>query len=426
MTDTVERYIRRHALLEKDAPVAVALSGGADSVALALVLRELGYNVVALHCNFHLRGEESCRDEDFVRGFCEEWGVELKVKHFSTREYATEHGLGVEMAARELRYRWFEEERFALSAQAIAVAHHRDDQAETLLLNIVRGTGLRGLAAMRPKRDNVVRPLLCVSKDDILRYLKLKEQSFVIDSTNLERETFRNVLRLDIIPQLEKANPKAVDNMAATCRIVQDSMLVYRKGIETLFAENGVSESRFPLATLYSHQLARTLLYEWLYAKGFSEAQLDEMAVRSTTCGRVWQSATHRVLRDRDALLLEDLHAKGDDVSVTVETVEAIGDKAPHIAYFDADLITHPLLIRTVKQGDWFVPFGMKGRKLISDFLTDRKVSVFDKERQKVMTCGDDIVWVLERRSDNRYRVTDRTKHILKVTLSHGGSMPVV
>lgn len=422
MKDTVERYIRLHALLEKDAPVAVALSGGADSVALALVLRELGYSVVALHCNFHLRGEESCRDEAFVRGFCEERDVELKVKHFSTREYAAEHGLGVEMAARELRYRWFEEERSALSAQAIAVAHHRDDQAETLLLNIVRGTGLRGLAAMRPKRDNVVRPLLCVSKDDILRYLEQKGQSFVTDSTNLERETFRNVLRLDIIPLLEKANPRTVDNMADTCRIVQDSIQVYRKGIEILFAENGVSGSRFPLATLHNHQLARTLLYEWLYAKGFSEAQLGEMATPSTVCGKVWQSATHRVLRDRDALLLEGLHAKDDDVSVTVETVDAIGDKAPHIAYFDAELITRPLVIRTVKQGDWFVPFGMKGRKLISDFLTNQKVSVFDKERQKVMTCGDDIVWVLGRRSDNRYRVTDRTKSILKVTLSGCGS----
>jgi len=420
--DIVEKFIRDNALLKSGVPVMAALSGGADSVALALVLGELGYPLTALHCNFLLRGEESYRDESFVRDFCGKHNIPLNVKRFRTKEFARKSGLGIEMAARELRYQWFEEERQAHDAQATAVAHHKDDQAETLLLNTVRGAGLRGVAGMYPKRDKIVRPFLCVSRDSILQYLREKGQDFVTDSTNLERETFRNVIRLDIIPQLEKANPKAVNNMAETCSIVQDSIQVYRKGIECLFGECGVSESLFPLAALYGHPLARTMLYEWLYGKSFTSAQLGEMLVRSSVSGKVWRSSTHRVLKDRDALVLEDAKYADNDneVSIDAEIVDRIEETALHIAYLDADLVTHPLSIRRTRQGDFFVPFGMNGKKLISDFLTDLKFSVFEKEKQKVLLSGEDIVWVVGLRSDNRYRVTDKTKRILKLTLVLG------
>ncbi len=422
MKGIVEKFIHDNALLLKSGtPVMVALSGGADSVALALVLRELGYPLTALHCNFLLRGEESYRDESFVRKFCEENSIPLKVKRFQTNEFARKSGISIEMAARELRYQWFEEERQAHGAQAIAVAHHKDDQAETLLLNIVRGAGLRGVAGMYPKRNNIVRPFLCIAKGEIVQYLQAKGQDFVTDSTNLERETFRNVIRLDIIPQLERANPKAVNNMAETCDIVQDSIHVYKKGIECLFRESGISESRFPLATLYGHPLARTMLYEWLYGKSFTSAQLGEMLVRSSVSGKVWLSSTNRVLKDRDALVLEDAKSTDNEVSIDAEIVNRIEETAPHIAYFDADLITYPLSIRGTRQGDYFVPFGMNGKKLISDFLTDLKFSVFDKEKQKVLLSGEDIVWVIGLRSDNRYRVTDKTRRILKLTLVLNG-----
>ena len=192
----IEKYIEKHQLMEKESPVLVALSGGADSVALLLVLHNLGYKCQAIHCNFHLRGEESNRDEEFVTSLCKRLGIALDIVHFDTTEYAKSHGISIEMAARELRYDAFEKQRKLIGAQAIAVAHHRDDSAETLLLNLVRGTGIRGLRGIQPKNGYIIRPLLCVGREDIIDYLKWRGQDFVTDSTNLTSDYTRNKIRL--------------------------------------------------------------------------------------------------------------------------------------------------------------------------------------------------------------------------------------
>ena len=403
--------------------VFVALSGGADSTALLLIMKELGYTVKALHCNFHLRGEESDRDQAFVEELCRQQQVPLSVRHFQTEEEAKRRGISIEMAARDLRYAWFREELKALPKRgsgegALAVAHHRDDQAETLILNLIRGTGLRGLAGMQPMHEGIIRPLLCLSREEILEYLKQKGQSYVNDSTNFERIAQRNRIRLDLIPLLQNINPAAVEHLSRACDNVRRSLPYYKKGIETAFNELGITETKFPLIHNSSRaEHLSTLLHEWLAGKGFNNAQEDEMLRPSESqVGKMWHSKTHTVLRDREFLLL--LPIKEDVGALPLlhqEIVPCIGETGPDIAYFDADLLTAPIEVRPVREGDAFVPFGMKGRKLVSDFLTDRKINRLEKAGTFVATCGDDIIWLIGHRSDNRYRVTESTKRILKI-----------
>lgn len=399
---------------QEGAALFVALSGGADSTALLLIMKDLGYNLQALHCNFHLRGEESDRDQAFVEALCEQQGVPLSVRHFQTEEEAKQRGISVEMAARDLRYDWFRDKMKVQGASFVAVAHHREDQAETLLLNLLRGTGLRGLAGMQPKHNGIIRPLLCLSRKEILEYLEQKGQSFVTDSTNLERIAQRNIVRLDLIPLLQEINPSAIGHLCLACENARQSLPYYIKGIEAAFKELGITQESFPVKALPS----RTLLHEWLFGKGFNQAQEEEMLGAGNRCvGKIWRSNTHTVLLDREALLLAPVTLTSKVPIIRQEIVSGIEDTGPNIAYFDADLLTAPIAVRPIREGDTFVPFGMKGRKLISDYLTDRKVNRLQKAQTFVATCGSDIIWLIGHRSDNRYRVTAATTRILKLTI---------
>ncbi|MBP3712822.1 MAG: tRNA lysidine(34) synthetase TilS [Bacteroidaceae bacterium] len=432
MIERVKAYIDREIGLNPHATVFIALSGGADSTALLLIMKELGYRLQALHCNFHLRGEESNRDQAFAEELCRQNAVPLSVRHFETEAYAKQHGVSIEMAARDLRYSWFREEleRFKIQDSKcnteptdafVAVAHHRDDQAETLLLNLLRGTGLRGLAGMWPKNGSVVRPLLCMSREEILAFLKTKEQSYVTDSTNSERAYLRNRIRLDVIPLLREINPAAVEHLCLAQDNVRDSLPYYKKGVEAAFKEFNITKEYFPLRALdYCHS---ALFHEWIAGKGFNSDQEEEMfSAAKSEVGKMWFSKTHKVLRDREALLLTEIRSPGAKnlPDIRQEVVSCIGETGPYVAYFDADLVTQPIEVRLVRKGDVFVPFGMKGMKLVSDFLTDIKLNRFEKAETYVATQGDNIIWLIGHRSDNRYRVTDTTKRILKLSLHSG------
>ena len=218
MIHTIRLYIEKYRLLSEDRPVLVGLSGGADSVALLGVLVRLGYPCIALHCNFHLRGEESDRDEAFACEFAESLEVPFHKIDFDTISYAGERHLSIEMAARELRYAWFEEMRERLGGQATAVAHHRDDNVETVLMNLIRGTGIRGMSGIRPRNGFIVRPLLCVSREDILAWLADQGYAYMVDSTNLSDAYTRNFIRLNVLPLLEEINPSARNTIASFCR----------------------------------------------------------------------------------------------------------------------------------------------------------------------------------------------------------------
>lgn len=396
----------------KDGKILVALSGGADSVALLCLLHEQGCDLEALHCNFHLRGKESDRDEQFCTTLCQKRGIPIHVRHFPTADYARQHGISIEMAARQLRYQWFEEQRVALHARYIAVAHHRDDQAETVLLNLIRGTGLRGLAGMLPVNGHILRPLLSLSKSDILHYLEERGQDFVTDSTNLERDAQRNRLRLDVIPLLRQLNPQAVEHIAQAASRVADALPYYMKGIEQ------------------SDELTPTTLHEQLRGCGFTAAQEQQIwsGIHGTP-GAVFETSTHRLLCNRGHFVLQAKEQAGTACPPILETRILDTDSplaflhtqplTPGFAYLDADKATLPLHLRHSRQGDRFQPFGMKrGTRLLSDFLTDLKCSLFEKQEQWLACTPDDaIVWVCGRRIDHRYRVTADTRRILVLTL---------
>ena len=408
----VEQYIETKHLLTKEDKVLVALSGGADSVALLLLLKELGYGCEAAHCNFHLRGAESDRDEAFVRQLCQERQTVLHVTHFQTKEYAAARHLSIEMAARELRYAWFEELRKETGAQAIAVAHHADDSLETFLLNLLRGTGINGLRGIRPRNGYVVRPLLCLNRTDILRYLEQKGQTYVTDSTNLQDEYMRNKIRLRLLPLMEEINPSARRSLLGTIDHLDEAAALYNKGVEAasrrVRAEEGIR-----IEALLKETSPQTILFEILHPLGFNKAQTEDIFRACTgQSGRVFESRDWCVVKDRELLLVQQKR-KADDVRPLLKVTEYPYDerfvipREKHRACFDTDKLRGELYLRLWKPGDVFVPFGMKGKKTISDYLTDRKYSLLQKRRQWVLCCGDDVVWLVGERIDNRYRVVD-------------------
>lgn len=429
---TVRSFIQDNRLLDDGATVLVGLSGGADSTALLLLLMELGYTPICVHCNFHLRGQESDRDQQFVTGLCNRLGVKLQVCHYDTRAYASDHGVSIEMAARELRYRDFERLMHECGAGAVCIAHHRDDSVETILMNLMRGTGLRGLTGIKPKNGHIVRPLLCVSRNDIEAYLKSKGQEYITDSTNLETDYTRNKVRLKLLPLMREINPAADDAVLNTARHLKQALDIYNSRIDQL-KEQFVSTTG-DKTVIRLKGCTEGLLFEVLSPMGFNDSQIDDI-VRSLDSqpGVKFISATHMVVRDRDSLVaapLTDLQAvtfgiedgksvKLPDGRMLSMSVQQGGDisKDANVATFDMDMIDGPLTARPCAKGDSFVPFGMKGRKLVSDCLTDCKVDLIDRERQLVLTCNGTIVWVMGRRTDNRFRVTEKTATRLILTL---------
>ena len=322
------------------------------------------------------------------------------------------------MAARDLRYNWFYDVLTDNNAQSIAVAHHRNDQAETLLLNLIRGTGIRGLAGMYPIRNQIARPLLCVTRDEILAYLNEIKQDFVTDSTNLEREATRNKVRLDILPQMAEINPSIVNTLSETCSILMSSLPFYEKKVEEELNRVKHNDTEVSIPQLQECENTDVLIYEWLKDKGFTTSQHREIAESlESTSGKIWESKAYRLLKDRDRLILQEKKEKVSGPQIIQEQVDSITETGPDLAYFDSDKIVAPITYRTAKEGDWFIPFGMEGKKLISDYLTDIKATRFEKENQLLALCGEDIIWVVGHRSDNRYRVDKDTRHIIRLRI---------
>ena len=438
--EKVRIFIRQHHLLQDESRVVVGLSGGSDSVCLARILDKLGYEVVAAHCNFHLRGEESMRDEQFVVSLCQQMGWNLHQEDFDTAVYARQKGISIEMAAREYRYDWFKRLKEEVGAEAIAVGHHQDDNVETLLLNLTRGTGIKGLCGMQPKNGDVVRPLLCLTRKDILIYLEDVHQTYVTDHTNLENDFARNKARLDVLPLLETINQGAMKNLASTQENLTEVMKVYQQAMQDAITncveqkENG--EIHIDIQKLQTLPSPISVLHEVLSPFGFNKVQLKDLLAALNESGKVFIAAGRRVLVDRQYIIVEAEHYPMPNIHMTIIPVEDLTiNKDPHYAYLDADklkmangkcqmaninspLSTFNLQLSTPKEGDTFAPFGMGGkRKLLSDFLTDLKLSLFEKERQPLLVVGNEIVWVIGRRSSELYRVDETTKWVLILSL---------
>ena len=427
----VQKFIEEKKLFNLQDKILVALSGGADSVALLRVLLSLGYTCECAHCNFHLRGLESDRDEAFVRQLCEKQGIPLHVTHFDTSAYAKEHYISIEMAARELRYEWFEHIRKEIGASAIAVAHHRDDSVETFLLNLMRGAGINGLKGIPVKNGLIVRPLLSVSREDILDYLQAIHQDFVTDSTNMEDEYMRNKIRLNIIPVMKEVNPSIMETIQETTFRFSEISNIYRQDRTEAIARKVISTSpdmfRISLADVLEDLAPLSLLHEVLFPKGFNASQIQDIyrSLSSSQSGKLFFSTEWEVLRDREYIWIKKKapaqsipEIKMDEVN---RTPSFVIPRDKHIACLDADKIKQPLTIRKWERGDKFVPLGMKGKKNVSDYLTDKKFSLFQKENQYVVCCGDDIVWLVNERTDHRYRITESTQRIMLIQIKKDG-----
>lgn len=431
----VERFIQRHGLLTGKRLVLVGLSGGADSVALLGVLVRLGYPCRALHCNFHLRGAESDRDEVFARQFADSLGVPFVKVDFDTRGYAAIYQESIEMAARSLRYRWFEEQRQAFNAEAIAVAHHRDDSVETLLMNLLRGSGIRGLGGIRPRNGQVVRPLLAVSRVEIEEWLQTQGWDYVTDSSNMSDAYTRNFIRLRVLPLLEQLNPAARETIARSAAHLSAAEQLYAYTVEEARKAVFVTADSLSIEALMRYPSPETLLYEWLRPLGFSRIVVGELFESLTgLSGKQFYSATHQVLKDRDRLYIAPLQepsawqpieipvATGEltqPLRLSFQLMERTSDfqleRASDTAYFDAEKLPGRLMLRLPQPGDWFVPFGMRGRKKLSDFFADQKMNRWEKLRQPLLCAGESIVWVVGRRADDRFRVGEETKMIFSV-----------
>ena len=420
LTKVVEKYIEEKLSISPASKVLVALSGGADSVALLRVLLHLGYSCEAAHCNFHLRGEESDRDEQFVRSLCDRLHVVLHVVHFDTEQYSQTNAVSIEMAARTLRYDWFAQLRTEREADVVAVAHHRDDSVETFLLNLSRGTGINGLKGILPRNGYIVRPLLDVSRKDILDYLHYIQQDYVTDSTNLEDVYTRNKIRLDIIPQFSEINPSFSESLNETSKRLGEVAKIYKVAMEESLKRVKTDNHTMSIPLLLKEISPWSTLYEWLFPLGFNSSQIkDILRSLSSESGKLFYTNDWELLRDRSALILRNKGKQNDvchlsmEVKLKDENYVIPTDKK--IACLDADKIHFPLTVRKWQSGDRFIPYGMKHFKKVRDYMRDKKFSLFKKESQFVVLAGDEIVWLVNERVDNRYCVTDETHRVLEL-----------
>ena len=454
----MRRFASVHELFVYGGKYIVALSGGADSVSLLFVLKhlehELGIGVEAAHCNFHLRGAESVRDEEFCKQLCERLSVPLHLIHFDTQAYADLHRVSIEMAARDLRYGYFENLRRDIEAQDICVAHHRDDSVETVLLNLVRGTGLRGLRGIQPRNGNIIRPLLSLSREDIVQYLDALGESYVTDSTNLHNDVKRNKIRLDVMPLLRELNPSVSQSIFESSLRVTEALKIFDEAIQRSIADvttpprgcTCLKCTNRPLTIsidrLKQQPSPEYTLHEILSPRGFTSAQIEQIYGSLDTCsaGKIIASDSHELAFDRGSLLVQPrtnvadavrsmripetgTYVFSDSLKIKV-AAEDCGDgyepsRAADCVCLDASDIKFPLTLRHIEQGDRFVPFGMNGMKLVSDYLTDRKKNVFEKRAQLVVTDAQQrIVWLVGERTDNRFRITPHTKQALRLTIT--------
>lgn len=437
----IANYIAGECGLTHSRPVLVTVSGGADSVALLLVLHSLGYSVIAAHCNFHLRGEESNRDEQWVRQLTSHLGVALHVKHFDVAAYQLSHKVSVEMACRELRYEWFYAVRAELQCQAIAVAHHGDDAIETFFINAMRGSGVQGLASIKPRNGWLVRPMLCVTRHDVEEYLGDRGVHYVVDSTNEENVYRRNKVRNVMLPELYRLFPEAKSGLLRTIHDMRASSALYAEmlgkcseGVVRKTADGCVIN----YDALRGFDCGEALLFELIKPYGFNGIQAHEAWNVMGSSGKCFYSDTHELISGRTEFEVcgktandsrdyyVSLYADVDfPAPIAVELVPMPFEKCGingrcSVAFGSGIMEAKHLVLRHSRPGDRFKPFGMRGTKLLSDLFADAKLSEREKRSVWVLAADGVIVWVLGLRAADAYRITDRDKYYVKLTYKGG------
>lgn len=432
---TFTDYIHQNLLFSPGQKILLAVSGGKDSVLMAHLFNDAGIRFGIAHCNFGLRGAESQRDEHFVRTLAAVMQVPFHVKHFETKAYAAEHKISTQMAARDLRYHWFEEIRSTHGYDRIGVAHHQDDAIETVLLNLVRGTGIAGLHGILPKRDHLIRPLLFLSRKAIDELISLQQLEFVEDSSNLGNTYARNKIRLDVIPKLKEINPNLEQTFEHNIQRFTETEMVLQgvvAGLRVSLGINGQQGFNIPLTEIAGLHPQRLLLVELLRPYHFTEAVLDEVLQSLTKqSGTSFYSHSHRITINREHLLLsplsktgvhenriihrQDRQAQLDTSIITVSYPEQVFfEREQHMAFVDEEQLIFPLVLREWQDGDRFMPLGMKNFKKLSDFFIDQKIPLPQKSEIPILINGNgEVVWVVGLRQDNRYKVTATTKKVV-------------
>ena len=437
MLNQFRKYNREKQLFHSSQKILVAVSGGVDSMVLLWLLRQSGVACGVAHCNFGLRGEESDRDAEFVQQYALAWGLDYYCERFDTDAYARRNGLSIQMAARTLRYRWFETLRSDKEYQKVAIAHQRDDHVETFFLNLVRGTGVQGLCGINEEQDFYIRPLLFASREQIARFAAEKEIPFREDSSNASDKYSRNDLRHNVLPAFYRTWPSFGEVMVENMERFRDAVLLYQDAVQRytdsmLTLRDG--RVHISLSVLRASPAPATLLFEILRHYGFSRHVPAQILTSwNGLPGKQFLSSTHRLVADRDTLILERkpapssrvyyLEEESGSVQQPVEWEMQVFDKPEEytpspqrgVVSFDRDRLQFPLLLRRWRQGDYFMPLGLQSMKKLSDFFTDRKLSLPEKESLWILASGDEIVWVVGLRIDHRFRVTDETTRILEI-----------
>jgi len=420
----------------KESKILIAISGGLDSVVLTHLCHELKLNISLAHCNFNLRGSESDGDETFVLELAKSLNLEAFTQHFETDTYAEVQKQSIQMAARELRYNWFQELAQQLKFNYILTAHHADDNLETFLINLTRGTGLDGLTGIPEKNSNIVRPLLKFSRAAIESYAQSKNLKWREDSSNTSTKYLRNKIRHDVIPTLKELSPQLLQNFENTINNLNDTADIVEESVEAVLkrAIKIIDDDKivFYVSEFTKLNNPKAYLFEIFNEYCFSDWSKIEDLLKAQS-GKQLLSRTHKLLKDRDTLILTNIFSKTLQKEITINTedkkvetnngilffdeADAVFGKAKNEIFIDAKTLKFPLKVRHWENGDYFYPIGMHGKKKLSKFFKDEKLSLHDKEKSLVLVSNDDIVWVINHRADERFKVTSKTRNILKITL---------
>jgi tRNA(Ile)-lysidine synthase len=430
------QHINSHFSFLKDKKLLIAISAGIDSVVLSHLLYSLKFNMSLAHCNFQLRGKESDKDETFVKKLAKDLKAPIFIQSFETTVYAKKQKLSIQLAARELRYKWFKEVLRNNRLDFVLTAHHADDVLETFLINTTRGTGLDGLTGIPERNGNIIRPLLPFSRPQIEKYAKDNGIAWREDQTNLETNYPRNKIRHKIIPVLKEINPGLLASFKTTLENLKGSRQIIEDKISELSNDLVIKdgdELKLDIGQLTKLSNPKAYLFELLKPYGFTEWN-DVRDLLDAQSGKKILSSTHQLVKDRKYLLLvenfmdekntrvykvntSDIYLDEEDIKMKFtylkESLSAINNN--NIALLDLDSLKFPLTVRKWQKGDYFYPLGMKGKKKLSKYFKDEKISILDKEKIWLLCSEDQVAWVIGKRLDNRFRITDKTKNTLKI-----------
>jgi tRNA(Ile)-lysidine synthase len=439
MVEQFLKYIHDERLFHSSQRILLAVSGGADSMLMLHLFTHAGFSVAVAHCNFNLRGVESDGEEQFVADYCDKHNLAFYVKHFNTEDYALEKGISIEMAARDLRYDWFNRLLEKHGLDLLATAHHQDDVIETFLINLSRGSGIKGLSGIQPKSGRIIRPMLFTNRTEILEYCKRLKIDFRTDSSNLDTVYKRNMIRQEILPLLEKVNPAFRRNALKTIGNLHETGQLFQQRINEIKAAVYSEDHQgvmIHIEKLQTFSPLRTILFELIRKFGFQIEQTDDIIQSlSKESGRKFFSDEYRLIKDREYLLISPFVSKPDPIFYLEEDCSKVNfplhlsfeklertagfrfSTHPNVVDLDLDKLVFPLILRHWQEGEYFQPLGMTGMKKLSDFFVDEKYSIPEKESAWILASGNQLVWIVGKRMDDRFKITENTKRILRIRL---------